>query len=223
MPATRDLAAIRRVLRETGHSAVTVDATFERQLFLRHPTRGAVGTLYEHEDGTWLVCVGARATGGFRASITGAPGERVGTVLRRAIAATANALEPARNRDAELADEVNDRVARALRVLVGRRRDPELSALRAVDARGRRFRWLPLCAVETRRELRRAFDDAQRAVRRITEKRGRSSVRRTLRACVWRHRAGSVAIWETDHDLGHGLQVQIGWWTTPTRAALPPW
>lgn len=223
MPAARDLAAIRRVLRATGHSTITVDATFEQQLFLRHPTRGAVGTLYEHADGTWLVCVGARAAGGYRGSVTGAPGERVASVLRRAIAATANALEPARNRDAELADELSERVSRALRVLVGRRRDPELSALRATDARGRRFRWLPLHAVETRRELRGVFDDVTRAVRRITEKRGRSSVRRSLRACAWRHHGGSLAIWETDHDPGHGLQVQIGWWTTPTRAALPPW
>lgn len=220
-PTRTELATIRSVLAELGPPGVEPDFAIGQQGFLRRPRVGIVGSLYKHDDGSWLVCVGPQGRGGFRVAVTGEVGTPVATVLRRAITQEKAPFGP----PPTLEEELRARVEASLAALTRRRssaRTP-MPTFTATDRDGIAFTWTPLYATETRRRLRHAFEATAAMITTLVEARPLARSRRRWRALMWRYRSGAVALWETDHDPGNGLQLLLARWKQPVTAALPPW
>jgi hypothetical protein len=218
-----DLAAIRAALDAAGYSDVITDFPLgdENGLLRRAGNRAPLGALYRQADGSWLVALGKRGAnrGGYRGSLGGEIGEPVDVVLRRAMATIVRPFGP----PPTLEEELSERLGGALRDLHAAKPDAAAVVGAATDAAGAPFRWTPLFASEKKTELRAAFDVACTLVQQLEPGASRATKRRSLRARVWAHRGGSLAIWETAHDPGAGLLVQLGVWRAPVAAPLPPW
>lgn len=199
-PWAAALDGLRDALTRAGSGA---DATLQLSIglpqlrVLRHIGRRtfAVAAISSHE-GSVSVHVGARDGGGYRASASTERDVPLLDVIAEAIAQVESPFGPPPSRD----DDARARLTAFVDGALATHRDETASHV---------IHWASLAAEETRGALRKRFDVlAAELTTRHGEPAHRSATRKLRFAC-WQTGEGGLALWETDHDPGHGLQVHV--------------
>jgi hypothetical protein len=164
---------------------------------LVHHGRRVLGVLaLTSYEGALSVHVGAREGGGYRGSASSERDVPLVDLIAEAIAQVEAPFGMPPSRD----EEARARLAAFL--------DGALATQREETAE-RVIHWASLASEETRGALRKRFDAlAAELTPRHGEPLHRAAARKLRFAC-WKRRDDGLALWETDHDPGHGLQVHV--------------